>query len=79
MTLFSSSLFFRREIDYFIPTYAFILGYLCDIYRKKKWLIIGATAIICFYGYIRFIILFDDGGMIPYKSWLDIPNVPFLN
>lgn len=70
MTLFRSNLFFRREIDYFVPTYAIILGYLCDIHRDKKWFIILGVALVSFYGFIRYIILFDGGAMMPYRTWL---------
>jgi hypothetical protein len=79
MTLFRGTLIFRRELDYFVPTYAFILGYVCDIYKSKKWLVIFGTAIICLYGYLRYIYLFDDGGLIPYRSWLYIPDASFFN
>ena len=72
MTLFRSNLFFRREIDYFVPTYAIILGYLCDIYKSRKWMVILGVAIISCYGFIRYITLFDGGAMLPYRSWLEL-------
>lgn len=72
MTLFRSNLFFRREIDYFVPTYAIILGYLCDIYKSRKWMVILGVAIISCYGFIRYITLFDGGTMLPYRSWLEL-------
>jgi hypothetical protein len=78
MTLFRGTLIFRRELDYFVPTYAFILGYICDIYKSKKWVVIFGTAIVCLYGYLRYIYLFDQGGLIPYRSWLDIPNASYF-
>jgi hypothetical protein len=79
MTLFRGTLIFRRELDYFIPTYAFILGYICDVYKSKKWVMIFGAAIICLYGYLRFIYLFDNRGLIPYRSWMDIPGASFFN
>lgn len=79
MTLFRTSIIFRRELDYFIPTYAFILGYLCDIYRNSfRYIIIITTTCICFFGYTRFLILFGNGALIPYVSWLDVPNAFFF-
>lgn len=78
MTLFRSNLFFRREVDYFVPTYAIILGYLCDIYKSERWIIIGGTACISFYGFVRYITLFDGGAMLPYRSWLELYNVTFF-
>lgn len=78
MTLFRTNLFFRREIDYFVPTYAIILGYLCDIYKSKKWIIIGGTACISLYGFVRYITLFDGGAMLPYRSWLELYNATFF-
>jgi hypothetical protein len=78
MTLFRSSLILRRELDYFIPTYAFILAYICDIYKSNKWVVIFGTAIVCLYGYLRYIYLFDEGGLMPYRSWPDIPGASFF-
>jgi len=78
MTLFRSNLFFRREVDYFVPTYAIILGYLCDIYKSKRWMIILGTICISLYGFVRYIILFDGGAMLPYRSWLELYNVTFF-
>ena len=78
MTLFRANLFFRREIDYFVPMYAIILGYICDIYKNNKWLVIGSTIIISFYGFIRYILLFDGGDMLPYRSWLSLYSASFF-
>jgi hypothetical protein len=60
-----------REKDFFTLTFGIILGYLCLINRKRYLGItqIG-TLIVCAYGFFRFIILFDDGGMMPYESYL---------
>lgn len=79
MTVFRSSIFLRREIDYFIPTYAILIGYICNIYWRNRILIIIGFSTICYYGYQRFIHLFDGGELIPYKTWLDIQNVHFFN
>lgn len=78
MTLFRSNLFFRREVDYFVPTYAIILGYLCDIYKSERGIIVLGTACISLYGFVRYITLFDGGSMLPYRSWLELYNVTFF-
>lgn len=78
MTLFRSNLFFRREVDYFVPTYAILLGYLCDIYRPKRWIFVLGTICVSLYGFIRYITLFDGGAMLPYRSWLELYNVTFF-
>lgn len=70
-TLFRGYEILTREKDYFIFSYAIILGYLCKIYNKKYNLIIQMiVTLVCFFGFCRFIILFDNGDMIPYESYL---------
>jgi hypothetical protein len=80
MTLFRSTIIFRREIDYFIPAYAFILGYIYNVVNKqlKQVLIIGFV-ILCMYGYLRWFSAFGGGYLFPYRSWLDLPDGHFFN
>ncbi|WP_143745086.1 EpsG family protein [Megasphaera cerevisiae] len=60
-----------REKDFFTLTFAIILGYLCQINDKRQKILVQlGTIIICAYGFFRFILLFDDGGMMPYISCL---------
>jgi len=60
-----------REKDFFTITFAIVLNYLCQINQKKYSIIIQiVTIMICAYGFFRFIILFDNGGMMPYDSYL---------
>jgi len=70
VTVFRQIVILRRELDYFILVYAIIIGYLCDIHKKYRFIILCSTILICLYGYIRYLKNFDDGGLIPYKSWL---------
>ncbi|OHX51979.1 hypothetical protein BB777_03660 [Planococcus faecalis] len=60
-----------RLKDYFILTYPIVLGYLCLIDKGKYRNIVQiSTILICGFGFIRFILLFDGGAMIPYESYL---------
>lgn len=70
-TLFRGYEILTRFKDYFIMTYPIILGYLCMIDEKKmrKILQIG-TVSVCLFGYIRYLILFDGGALMPYSSYL---------
>lgn len=70
VTIFSGVLILRRELDYFFPFYGILIGYGCDVLPKLKPLIILLTSMVCLYGYTRYLRNFDQGGLIPYKSWL---------
>ncbi len=60
-----------REKDYFTFTFGIVLGYLCLINNKKYLGTVQiSTLIVCAYGFFRFILLFDNGGMMPYESYL---------
>ncbi|MDR1782649.1 MAG: EpsG family protein [Dysgonamonadaceae bacterium] len=74
VTLFRENISVRRELDYLFPTYAFLIGYICDI-KVKKWYFILGSAIICFYGYWRMAALFGEG---QYESWLNIEDATFF-
>ena len=70
-TLFRGYEILTREKDFFTITYAIILGYLCKINKNKYSKIVQfGTVIVCAYGFFRFIILFDNGAMMPYESYL---------
>jgi hypothetical protein len=70
-TLFRGYELLTRQKDYFTLTYAIILGYLCLIDNKKYSILIQiCTVAICLYGFIRFIMMFDNGAMMPYNSYL---------
>jgi len=70
-TLLRGYTILTREKDFFTLTFAIILNYLCQINKKKYSLVIQiVTIMVCAYGFFRFIILFDNGGMMPYDSYL---------
>lgn len=69
--IFSGNIVSTRFKDYFTITYGVILAYLCKIEKERlKWMIQTGTAFICAYGYFRYLILFDLGGLLPYVSYL---------
>lgn len=71
-TLFRGYEILTREKDYFLFTYAIIIQYLSEISNKKYYFIVqAATIAVCLFGFCRFIILFDNGGMIPYQTYLN--------
>ena len=71
-TLFRGYEILTREKDYFLFTYAIILQYLCKMKNEKYKIIVQiATVSICLFGFCRFITLFDNGGMIPYQTYLN--------
>lgn len=60
-----------RLKDYFTITYAFILSYISLInIRNNKAIVFISTILISGYGFYRFIILFDNGALIPYESYI---------
>jgi hypothetical protein len=79
VTLFRGTIILTRVMSFFIPTYAFILGYICDVNKSKKWIIIIGVAIVCLYGYLRQAYFFSEGDLLPYRSWLNVPNVSMFN
>lgn len=71
LTLFRGYEILTRIKDYFTLTYGVILLYLCDMDdRRRRGLVQIAAILICAFGFFRFILLFDKGGMIPYQSYL---------
>lgn len=75
-TLLRGYSIFTREKDYFVLMYASIIYYIgmrtTILHRVILFVMTGA---ICAFGFFRFILLFDNGGMIPYRSWLLMDNV----
>lgn len=69
--IFSGNVVSTRFKDYFTITYGIILAYLCDIEKGRlKWMVRTGTVLICAYGYFRYLISFDQGGLLPYASYL---------
>ncbi len=69
-TLFRGSEILTREKDYFTIYYAVVIGYLIDRLPRYRTAIYLCTLLICAFGYYRYAILFDKGGLLLYKSWL---------
>lgn len=79
VTIMRDIVILRRVMDYFYLSVPILLGYICDAKPKLKPLIILGLSIVCFYGYTRYLMNFDDGGFIPYISWLALPGATFFN
>lgn len=70
-TMFSGYEIMTRIKDYFTITYAIILGYFCVIENQKYKVITQIFVVfLCAFGFFRFIYLFDNGAMYPYKSYI---------
>jgi hypothetical protein len=69
--IFSGNVVSTRFKDYFTITYGIILMYLCQIDEgRKKYIVQLCTVAICAYGYFRYIINFDAGGLMPYVTFV---------
>jgi hypothetical protein len=77
-TLFRGSEILTREKDYFTIFYAVILGYIIDRCPRSKTLYYLGTFLLCAFGYYRYVILFDNGAFLRYKSWLLDPQFSFF-
>ena len=69
-TVFSSFSMVTRFKDYFFLCYPILISYIARFSKKNKLLIYTIVIIICFYGYMRYIIKFDGGSLIPYSSFI---------
>ena len=79
-TLFRGSEILTREKDYFLIYYSVIIGYLIDKLPKYRTLIFAFVTLVCAFGYYRYVLLFDDGEFLKYRSWLFNPEYSiFLN
>lgn len=71
LTMFYNFEIIVRIKDFFIIFYAYILMLIIqrtENYRKKLAIII-ITIAVCLIGYLRFPLTFDDGSLIPYRSY----------
>lgn len=69
-TVFRGVLILTRLKDYFTITYAILLAYIYPIKSKYNMLLTIGVIAWCALGFFRFIILFDNGAMMPYKSYI---------
>lgn len=69
-TLLSSFSIVTRLKDFFFLSYPIMIIYISKILRKKTLLIYMLAITICFYGYYRYLVNFDNGSLINYKSFI---------
>lgn len=78
-TLLRGFVIITRIKDYFLWSYPVILYYLIGNKEFKNKTILAVTScLICLYGYTRYIKKFDNGGLMPYNSYLN-ENVSIYN
>jgi hypothetical protein len=73
-TLLRGSEVLTREKDYFTIFYAVLLGHIVDCKPKTKGLLTLFILVLCTFGYYRFLLLFDNGALMHYQSWLFNPD-----
>ena len=78
VTLFRSTLIFVRELPYFYPAYAILIYYIYAV-SKKKMLIYLAFSVVCLLGVIKYMLQFDNGHFLEYRTWLFNSNVQFFS
>jgi hypothetical protein len=70
-TIFRGYEILTRLKDYLILAYPIILGYLGFMNKKRLLIPINIiTVIVSAFGFFRFLLLFDNGALLPYKSYL---------
>lgn len=74
VTLFRSTVILVRELPYFYPAYAILLYYVYTVSRQRR-IIFLAFVMICLLGIFKYVIQFDNGHFMHYKTWLFNPYV----
>jgi hypothetical protein len=69
-TIFRSFDIVTRFKDYFVLVYAIILGLIMNKNIYYKFSVGMVFILIASFGFIRFLILFDNGGLLPYETYL---------
>ena len=69
-TLFRGVEIITRVKDYFIITYGILLGYIFEVKCKKYILKFIIIIYYCGLTFLRFILLFDNGALMPYESYI---------
>jgi len=70
-TLFRNYEILTRFKDYFVFTYGVVLGYRYTLSSSYRYQIMKIVVIlICAFGFFRYIMLFDNGSLMPYTSYL---------
>lgn len=68
---FSSFEIFARFKEYFVVAYMVLISYMVGHIEKNRsrWLIFAFLSVYVMMGYFRYIMIFSDGDLIPYK-WI---------
>ena len=77
VTLFRSTVILVRELPYFYPAYAILLYYVYAVSKNRK-IIFSVFMLLCLSGLLKYMIQFDNGHFMHYKTWLFNPNLNFL-
>lgn len=77
VTLFRSTVILVRELPYFYPAYAILLYYVYAVSKNYK-IIFSVFVILCLSGLLKYMIQFDNGHFMHYKTWLFNPYVYFF-
>ena len=67
----SSLEIFARFKEYFVFAYMVLVSYMVGHIKNKKdqLLVFGGVALYVLVGYVRYLLIYDQGGLIPYK-WI---------
>lgn len=77
VTLFRSTVILVRELPYFYPAYAILLYYVFAVSKNRK-IIFPVFVILCLSGILKYVIQFDNGHFMHYRTWLFNPLVHFF-
>lgn len=68
---FSSFEIFARFKEFFVIAYMILISYMIGHVEstRNRWLLLGFLSIYVMLGYFRYIIIFSDGNLMPYK-WI---------
>lgn len=70
-TLFSGIGIITREKDYFILTYGCILSFVMQKQKmNNRVVLLLGCVMVSFYELMRYLIMFDGGALLEYRSWL---------
>lgn len=74
-TIFRGYEVLARLKDYFVIFYAILIEYIVNCEKVKKFDLqkycYACVALFCFAGYVRYLITFDDGDLLPYNSYIN--------
>ena len=77
VTLFRSTVILVRELPYFYPAYAILLYYVYAVSKSRK-IIFSVFVVLCLSGLLKYMIQFDNGHFLVYRTWIFNPHVHFF-